>query len=267
MNYDYKNIEIGVGLNDVDSLKPSKNFYEIIKKSNSYAEAENNLREYYKIDKSVNSNEKECDIVAIRIASLINEKAFVFSPETLKQIHKKLFNGVFEGKLNLMIGNFRKYNITKSEDVLNDRSVIYGDFEEIDSYLKYDFNEEKNKNYAIMNLNEQVKNISEFVSRIWQIHPFAEGNTRTIIVFIIKYLNKMGFNLDNSIFKDNSKYFRNALVLSNFSDVKAKIGENISYLESFFSKLILDNKLELKEIKNPYENNLEKNSHKIIRKK
>jgi len=257
MKYDYKSIEIGVGLNDVDSLKPSKNFYEIIKNSNSYKEAENNLKKYYETDKTVSADEKECDIVAVRIASLINESAFVFSPETLKQIHKKLFEGVFEGKLNLAVGEFRTYNITKKEEILNGRSVIYGDFEELNSYLAYDFNEEKKKNYALMSLNDQVKTISDFISRIWQIHPFGEGNTRTTAVFAIKYLNKQGFDLDNSLFKENSKYFRDALVLSNYSDVKARIGEDRSYLDSFFAKLMIDNKLELKELKNPYESSLE----------
>ncbi|QKF65544.1 Fic family protein [Campylobacter corcagiensis] len=259
MNYDFKSIEVGVGLNGVDDLKPSKNFYKIVKESTNYKEAENNLKQYYQTDKTVNSEEKECDIVAIRIANLINEKAFVFSPEALKQIHKKLFEGVFEGKLNLMVGEFRSYNIIKSEEILDGRSVTYGDYEELSSYLSYDFNEEKKKNYALMSLNEQVKNISDFISKIWQIHPFAEGNTRTTAVFAIKYLKKMGFELDNSLFRDSSKYFRNALVLSNFSDVKAKIGEDRSYLDSFFAKLMIDNKLELKEMKNPYKINIENN--------
>lgn len=140
---------------------------------------------------------------------------------------------------------------------MNGKSVIYGDFAEIDEYLQYDFNIEKSKKYSIMSDINQVKNISKFVSNIWEIHPFAEGNTRTIAVFVIKYLNKVGFNVNNSIFIENSKYFRNALVLANFSDVKYNIDIDSSYLESFFSKLMIDNKIQLKEMKNPFNKQLE----------
>ncbi|NLQ44667.1 hypothetical protein GB978_09950 [Streptococcus mutans] len=33
-----------------------------------------------------------------------------------------------------------------------------------------------------------VEHIQPFILDIWQIHPFREGNTRTITVFLIKYL-------------------------------------------------------------------------------
>ncbi|EAJ5693211.1 cell filamentation protein Fic [Campylobacter fetus] len=255
-NYNYKNIEIGLGLNLVDNLNPSKYFYEVVNSSDNYDEALEKIQHYYQEQKnsnsSINTQEKECDIITLRIAKILEEDAFVFSPQTLKQIHKKLFEGVFESKLNLSVGNFRRYNILKGEDMLNGRSVIYGDHEDLQEYLTYDFNEEAKIKYASINTNEQIKKFSSFISRIWQIHPFAEGNTRTMAIFAIKYLNKLGFEIDNSLFKDNSKYFRNALFLSNFSDVKFGIGEDISYLDSFFAKLMIDTNLELKIIQNPY---------------
>lgn len=251
--YNYKNIEIGVGLNQVDNLKPSKYFYEVVEKSHTYDEAEAKLNEYYKKQVVINQSEKECDIIAIRIAKLLEEKSFTFSPATLKTIHRELFSGVFEGTIKLYVGIFRDCNLTKNEEILSGKSVIYGDYSEILDCLEYDFDRESKKDYSKMSINEQISNISKFVSNIWQVHPFREGNTRTTAIFTIKYLNQKGFDVNNELFKENAKYFRNALVLANYSDLKVGFGEDRTYLESFFTKLIVDKNFKLKELKNPYE--------------
>lgn len=119
--------------------------------------------------------------------------------------------------------------------------------------LKYDFDEEKKVTYNKLSPEQQVKNISRFVSSIWQVHPFIEGNTRTTALFIEKYLRTIGYDVNNDLFKKNSVYFRNALVLSNYSNIKSGISPNFSYLEAFFSKLIID-----KELKLPRINTIEK---------
>lgn len=244
-------LEVGVGLNDVDYLKPSKYFYEITDKSNSYDEIEEKLNGYYKtqdLSKLDIQREKECDIVSIRIAKLLKSSAFTFSPITLKSIHKNLFDGVFEGKIKQYIGKFRTYNITKKEDILRGKSVIYGDYKEILEYLKYDFDNELNVNYLSLNQNEQVENISKFISAIWQIHPFCEGNTRTIAVFAMQYLKSLGYEINNDVFKDNSRYFRDALVISNYADYKNNITPTNEYLYMFFAKFLLDKEIDLKKI-------------------
>ena len=86
---------------------------------------------------------------------------------------------------------------------------------------------------------EVIKNITNFTSSIWQVHPFREGNTRTIAVFIEKYLISLGYNVDNSLFKDKSVYFRNALVRSNYFNNYLDIKEDKSYLIKFYENLLL----------------------------
>lgn len=84
-----------------------------------------------------------------------------------------------------------------------------------------------------------------FVSRLWQIHVFGEGNTRTTAVFFIKYLRTLGFDATNDIFAENAWYFRNALVRANYNDLRNGVHETTEYLELFLRNLLLDEKNEL----------------------
>ncbi|MGL6113465.1 MAG: Fic family protein [Cetobacterium sp.] len=248
------NWEIGIGLNEVDGLKPSKYLIELTKDSiegrKSFDEIEKDLKNYYKKqeNKSINYDEMECDLVSTRIAKLLEEKTFVFSPIQLKSIHKKLFSGLLLDQRENLIGEYRSYNISKKEPILNGETVVYGDFSTIDEFLKYDFENEKGKNYSNMDVENQVKHLSRFISAIWQIHPFIEGNTRTVAVFIYKYLLQMGYEVNNDLFKEHSLYFRNALVISNYSNIPKRISPNSFYLEEFFLKLLYDKNLKLKKI-------------------
>lgn len=250
----YSNIEIGVGLNQVDNLKPSKHFYEVIDKCKKYEDAENELKKYHvEQGADVSPDEMECDIVALRIARLIENRAFAFSPLALKHIHKELFADVFsDATLAGSVGAFRNINIMKEEEILCGKTVQYAQAEMILELLEYDFEREKRKNYAAMTSDKLVQNIADFTSRIWQVHPFREGNTRTTAVFMIQYLQNKGFAVNNDLFREHSKYFRNALVLSNFDDIKAKISPTFQYLNSFFEKLLVDDQIQLQEIVNPY---------------
>jgi fido (protein-threonine AMPylation protein)/predicted transcriptional regulator len=143
-------------------------------------------------------------------------------------------------------GKIRDYDITKKEWVLNGDTVMYGAAFELKSALDYDFEQERAFNYKGLSNDEIVKHITFFVSRLWQIHAFGEGNTRTIAVFIIKYLRSLGYKADNDIFAENSWYFRNALVRANYSNLQNGIQENSVFLEMFFRNLILGEKNELK---------------------
>ena len=142
-------------------------------------------------------------------------------------------------------GEFRTYNFTKDEPVLDGDTVDYQSWELIEESLKYDFNEEKNINYLELNKEEFVERITEFTSRVWQIHPFCEGNTRTTAVFIQKYLISMGFDINNDLFKDNSLYFRNALVRANYKNYNKGVNVENKYLKMFFGMLSFDKDYEL----------------------
>lgn len=243
-------IHIALGLNKVDKLEPSKYFYEALENSNTYQELEDKLKKHYSIHKnSTKQREKECDIVSKRIAELIDDDSFSFSPISLKSIHKQLFSGAFANELEIFVGVFRKVNIFKNEDIFNNKdSVTYANHTEIEELLNYDFIQEKRKNYALLNPQDKLTSIAQFISNIWQIHPFREGNTRTIATFAIKYLKTKGIDTNNDIFKENAEYFRNALVLANYENIKLKIGTDFSYLESFFKTFLLDKNIALKKM-------------------
>lgn len=250
-----KNWEIAIGLNEVDGLTPSKYLIELTKDSiegkKSYKEVEKALNNYYKnqdlTDQTIRDNH-ECDLVSTRIAEILEDKSFVFSPIYLKSIHEQLFKGVFLGELKEYAGKFRDYNITKVEPILGNNTVTYGNYNNLLDYLKYDFDEEKDWDYSKLSSEKKVERISKFTSSIWQVHPFGEGNTRTVAVFIQKYLINKGWDVNNELFKDNSLYFRNALVLSNYSNMKKGVSPNFKYLKSFFEKLLENPNIELEKI-------------------
>lgn len=233
--------DMAIGLQQVDNLKPSK-YLEQISKMNilgelTIEEVEQSLREYYTTKeepKDINLNELECDFVSMRIVELLNLDNFELSVDYLKYVHKYLFQDIYE-----FAGEFRKINFSKHEKILNNDSVAYGDFKTLIESLEYDIGLEKNKNYNDMPIVEVIKNITDFTSSIWQVHPFREGNTRTTAVFIEKYLISLGYNVDNSLFKDKSVYFRNALVRSNYFNNYLNIKEDKSYLIKFYENLLL----------------------------
>ena len=232
--------DMAIGLQQVDNLKPSK-YLEQIKEKNilgelTLKEVEQILREYYTTkEKNINHNELECDFVSMRIVELLNQDNFELSVDYLKYIHKYLFQDVYE-----FAGEFRKIDFSKHEKILNNDSVAYGDCKTLAESLEYDISLEKEKNYNSMSIAEVIKNIADFTSNIWQVHPFREGNTRTTAVFIYKYLNSFGFNQNISIYKNKSSYFRNALVRSNYSNNYLNIKEDRSYLIKFYENLLLN---------------------------
>ena len=233
--------DMAIGLQEVDNLKPSKYLEEISKKNIlgelTIKEVEQSLREYY-VEKgkqdSINHNELECDFVSMRIVELLDKNNFELSVDYLKYIHKYLFQDIYE-----FAGEFRKIDFSKHEKILNNDSVAYGDFKTLTESLEYDITLEKDKHYKNMSIVDVIKNITDFSSSIWQVHPFREGNTRTTAVFIEKYLISLGYNVDNSLFKDKSVYFRNALVRSNYFNNYLNIKEDKSYLIKFYENLLL----------------------------
>ena len=233
--------DMAIGLQQVDNLKPSKYLEQISEKNIlgelTIKEVEQSLREYYTIkekQKDINHKELECDFVSMRIVELLDQDNFELSVDYLKYIHKYLFQDVYE-----FAGEFRKIDFSKHEKILNNDSVAYGDCKTLNESLEYDISLEKEKNYKDMSIVEVIKNITDFTSSIWQVHPFREGNTRTTAVFIEKYLTSLGYKADNSLFKDKSVYFRNALVRSNYFNNYLNIKEDKSYLVKFYENLLL----------------------------
>lgn len=236
-----------IGLQAVDGLKPSKYLIDTaiqnIEGKITIKEAQNLIESYYK-EKPVHlSNEErteEADKVSSRIAEILSETAFSFSPNEYISIHRKLFQGIYSHA-----GKIRNYNITKKEWVLDGETVIYGSASELRATLEYDFSQEKSFSYRGLSMDEIIHHLAIFVSRLWQIHIFGEGNTRTTAVFFIKYLRTLGFSATNDIFAENAWYFRNALVRANYTNLQKGIHETTEYLEIFLRNLLLNEKNEL----------------------
>ncbi len=235
---------IAFGLQDVDRLKPSKYMIKLseehIQGKKTYQEVQNEITSYYNKNKDNHDDddEEEADEVATAIYEILSDKSFRFDFLTFKNYHKRLFINLDKEKYNP--GEFRTYNFTKDERILNGDTVQYQSYDLIEETLKYDFKEEKEIDYTKFNEEELINRIVEFTSKIWQVHPFQEGNTRTTAVFIPKYLISMGFDINNELFKEKALYFRDALVRANYTNYSKGIKETNKYLIMFFENLLLN---------------------------
>ena len=229
-----------IGLQQVDGLTTSKYLRETalrnIEGEISIDQVQGLIKAYYESRENRENDSdgtEEADKVSANIAKLLGEKAFVFSPAGLISVHRRIFEGVFKHA-----GKIRDYNITKKEWVLDGDTVLYAPASEIMPSLEYDFGEEKKFKYRGLNTDQIIAHLIRFVSGIWQIHPFYEGNTRTTAVFLIKYLRSLGYNIGNKPFAENSWYFRNALVRANVQNPVKSIVQTDEYLKRFFENLL-----------------------------
>lgn len=239
--------QAAIGLQDVDNLKVSPYLRETatqnIQGQITDEEAKNRIAEYYQSKDKRNSPTREADTAAANIAALLAENGFHLSPAGFIATHKYIFRS-----MDNLAGIIRDYNITKKEWILNGDTVEYAPFYMIHEALEYDFDKElKHKQkYAAMSAKTAIARLARFIANLWQIHPFKEGNTRSTSIFFIKYLNSLRFAVNNSLFAQNSWYFRNALVRANYANPQIGIMENTAYLEQFIVALILGVKLPMR---------------------
>ena len=240
--------QTAIGLQAVDNLKPSEYLIQTackhIEGDITIEEAKQLIDNYYQsktLRADIENRTEEADKVSAHIAEILSEKTFTFSPVEYISIHRRMFQGIYK-----FAGKIRDYNITKKEWVLNGETVLYADASSIRESLDYDFMQEKNFNYKDLNIEDAIAHIAKFISGIWQIHAFGEGNTRTTAVFAIKYLRTFGFDIGNEAFANHSWYFRNALVRANYNNFSKGIYATTEYIEAFFRNLILSEHNELK---------------------
>lgn len=242
-----RNWMAAIGLQNVDGLTPSNYMLETVRRNINgeitIDEVSRLVDEYYTTQEGLKQEARtlEADKVAVRIAQLLSHQTFGLGPNYLALIHRSLFEGIYK-----FAGAYRDYNISKKELVLKGESVRYEHAPLILPTLKYEFEQEEKFSYKDLTMEEMVKHISRFVANVWQIHPFGEGNTRTTAVFTIQYLKYLGFKVTNEVFAENSRYFRNALVRANYSNIQYGIKETTGYLERFFRNLLMGEKNELK---------------------
>lgn len=233
--------EVAKGLQAVDNLKTSAYLNAVVEEA--LAEGHDTpaviamLNQYYdESNGSANPDTREADYVSARIEGLLaHQSSFNFSPVALKRIHRELFQDVLPAE---WVGVYRTVDITKTEEVLFGKSVQYAPHDDIGEQLNYDFSQEKKYQYYLPMDSAQIKNLSGFTSAIWQTHPFREGNTRTIAVFIIQYLQSIGLKVSNESFKNYAKFFRDALVRSNYANIQLDIRVEWSYIIAFYENVL-----------------------------
>lgn len=241
--------KVAIGLQQVDGLQTSEYLLDTARKhiegDISIEEAKKLIDSYYKSadGRKVKENDRteEADKVSARIAEILAEKTFSFTPAQLISIHRRLFDGIYK-----LAGRIRDYNITKDEWVLGGKTVYYASADTIADTLDYDMRQEREFSYEGMNIDDAITHLTRFCANLWQVHAFCEGNTRTTAVFIIKYLRTLGFKVMNDVFAENSWYFRNALVRANYSDLTNGITETTVYLERFFRCMLLGEQHDLR---------------------
>ena len=238
-----------MGLQAVDGLETSDYLKNTARKNIegeiSISEAGKLIEGYYEeLTEQDADRSKEADIVSVRIAAVLSERAFTFSVPQYIGIHRRLFDGIYSHA-----GRVRDYNISKKEWVLDGESVHYGNALELREMLEYDIRMEKEYEYPLNSVSGIIPHMAKFIAGLWQIHAFGEGNTRTTAVFLIMYLRSMGFDVTNDIFAENAWYFRNALVRANYNNLSKGIRETPRFLELFLRNLLLG---ESNELKNRY---------------
>lgn len=236
-----ENWKTAIGLQAVDGLQPSAYLIDVAKRN---IEGEITLDETRKLidsyyqSKTVRTpkdeDEEEADKVSANIAKILASKAFAFNTNGYVSLHRRIFEGVFKHA-----GEIRQYDISKKEWVLEGDSVNYLNWEDLRRALDWDIEQEKNFSYKGLTDDEKIEHIAKFISGIWQIHAFREGNTRTTAIFTIQYLRSLGYEVNNEMFAKHSWYFRNALVRANYRNIQKGIDYSPIYLVRFFRNLLL----------------------------
>lgn len=236
-----ENWKTAIGLQAVDGLQPSAYLIDVAKRNIegeiSLDETRKLIDSYYQ-SKTVRTpkdeNEEEADKVSANIAKILASKTFAFNTNGYVSLHRRIFEGVFKHA-----GEIRQYDISKKEWVLEGDSVNYLNWEDLRRALDWDIEQEKNFSYKGLTDDEKIEHIAKFISGIWQIHAFREGNTRTTAIFTIQYLRSLGYEVNNEMFAKHSWYFRNALVRANYRNVQKGIDYSPIYLVRFFRNLLL----------------------------
>lgn len=239
---------VAIGLQAVDGLKTSAYLQETARRNIegdiTIDEARELINQYY-ITKSAHDNDdadkEEADRVSSNIVKVLSSPTFNFSTGGYQSVHRRVFEGVMKHA-----GELRTYDITKKEWVLEGDTVHYLNWEDLRRALDYDIAQEREFSYKGLSISETISHITRFVSGLWQIHAFGEGNTRATAVFTIQYLRTIGFEVNNDMFERHSWYFRNALVRANYKSVVKGIDYTPVYLERFFRNLLLGEQWDLR---------------------
>lgn len=250
---------VAMGLQQVDGLEPSGYLRTLadahVAGERDLAETGSLIRAYYEQRElpersdegeadTCETGTREADLVSQRIVELLSRGTFALMPGMLPEVHRSLFQDLDPELYHP--GEFKTEALQKREFILNGDSVVYADPFLVARSLEFAFNEEAAYVYDVAFEGEQLAHFARFISRLWQVHPFVEGNTRTVAVFAVLYLRFLGFDIDNEPFEQHARYFRDALVRANYRNAKAGVMPDPSFLHRFFENLLAGTHHELR---------------------
>ncbi|MBO7618088.1 MAG: Fic family protein [Bacteroidales bacterium] len=237
-----------IGLQAVDGLTTSEYLNDLARRNIegelTMDQVDKLLDSYYEskaVREAHDDDKNEADKASRNIKKILSVKTIDFTANGFVSLHRRIFDGVFKHA-----GQLRDYDITKKEWVLEGDTVNYLNWEDLRRALDYDIKQEREFSYKGLSQDDLVTHIAGFVSGLWQIHAFGEGNTRTTAVFTIQYLRSIGFDVENDLFAKHSWYFRNALVRANYKNAVKGIDYSPVYLERFFRNLLLGEQWDLR---------------------
>lgn len=130
--------------------------------------------------------------------------------ELLKKIHSYIFGDIYE-----WAGEYRTVPIYKQEVVLPGLSLEYANPKEIETRLNYELEEMNSYDWKNKKIDELSLQLTKSLARIWRVHPFRDGNTRTVLTFANIFAKMRGFSLDMESILDNlhKKYDENGRII------------------------------------------------------
>ena len=141
---------------------------------------------------------------------LLYERGFSdFTPAGLCEIHRFLFGDIYD-----WAGKYRIINIEKREKLLAGRSVWYSNDEDIPLDLENAFQELLSQDWPQFSRQDFVRHLTACFPKIWQVHPFREGNTRTLVMLMTFFVEHHGFYMDQELLAASSGYVRDSLVMA-----------------------------------------------------
>lgn len=162
----------------------------------------------------------EAEYTSVRLAELVTKEfASRFDFAALCDVHYYIFQDVYE-----WAGKVRVINIEKSEPALGGISIEYSDCFDIEKDTKIILDRMEHCIWDKISIEEAAVTFSRYLAELWKVHPYREGNTRTVITFCSQFIESKGLYIDSDLFKDNAQYVRTALVAASatFSDLGDK---------------------------------------------
>ncbi len=152
-----------------------------------------------------------------------------FGLEYIQRLHKYILGDIFD-----WAGNFRTVPMQKEEKILGGDSVRYSHPNNIDSDLSKIIVRLQKEHWSNKSIDEKVSVFNKLIAGLWQIHPFRDGNTRTIVAYAMRYAKEKGFEFNSDILLQNFGYVRGALVWASQGEYS-----NFSYLNRIVKDAIL----------------------------